>query len=158
MRQDDLHTSDLHTHCDGAASAAVAPAWTAARRDPGWPRHVDVPVVSRPGALAAWQLRQATDWMRAHLGLSISIADVAAQLKLSPSYFARAFRAATGQPPHQWLLQRRIELALQLLGQPSLPLGEIASLCGFADQAHFSRVFSARLGMPPSHWRARHAG
>lgn len=123
---------------------------------PTWIRH-DPPAepASRPGSLAPWQVRQASDWMRAHLGSPISIADVAQQLSLSPSYFARAFRTATGHPPHQWLLQRRVELALQLLTQPGLPLGEIAAICGFADQAHFSRVFAVRIGMPPSRWRAR---
>lgn len=123
---------------------------------PAWLRPDEAPEpASRPGSLAPWQLRQASDWMRAHLGSPISIADVAQQLGLSPSYFARAFRTATGHPPHQWLLQRRVELALQLLTQPGLPLGEIAAICGFADQAHFSRVFAVRVGMPPSRWRAR---
>lgn len=124
---------------------------------PAWRRPAELTPAQRRGALAPWQLRQASDWMRTHLGSPISIADVAAQLNLSPSYFARAFRAATGQPPHQWLLQRRVELALQLLMQPGLPLGEIAAVCGFADQAHFSRVFAVRMGMPPSRWRASQA-
>ncbi|HEX5685505.1 MAG TPA: AraC family transcriptional regulator [Ideonella sp.] len=135
----------LADHLTAALRPTAAPGHTGLGRLPATP----------PGALAPWQLRRACDWMRTNLGLPISIGDVAAQLGLSPSYFARAFRAATGQPPHQWLLQRRIDLALQLLQQRGLPLGEIAATCGFADQAHFSRVFAARLGMPPSRWRAR---
>lgn len=136
----------------------------AERTSLAWPSAAPAPdaangpmAATPPGALAPWQLRRASDWMRTNLGLPISIADVAAQLGLSTSYFARAFRTSTGVPPHQWLLQRRIELALQLMQRPNLPLGEIAAACGFADQAHFSRVFAARLGVPPSRWRARQA-
>lgn len=129
---------------DSLALASLVSRCTAGRAAP----------IQKTSPLAPWQLRQASEWMQSHLHRPISIAEIAGQLGLSPSYFSRAFRAATGQPPHQWILQRRIELALQLLTEPGLPLGHIAAACGFADQSHFCRVFTSRMGMAPSRWRA----
>jgi AraC family transcriptional regulator len=37
-----------------------------------------------------------------------------------------------------------------LLAQSSLPIKEIASLCGFADQAHMTRIFQTRLRTTPA--------
>lgn len=137
---------DNHTlSADGLALSPTLSCYAASRAAP----------IQKTSPLAPWQLRQASEWMQSHLHRAVSIAEVAGQLGLSPSYFARAFRAATGQPPHQWILQRRIELALQLLTEPGLPLGQIAAACGFADQSHFCRVFTSRMGMAPSRWRAR---
>ncbi|MGJ7519755.1 helix-turn-helix domain-containing protein [Variovorax sp. LT1P1] len=43
--------------------------------------------------------------------------------------------------------------ARELLRASDLPLAEVATACGFADQSHFTRVFSRAEGAPPGHWR-----
>jgi AraC family transcriptional regulator len=68
-------------------------------------------------------------------------------------HFARAFAINVGRPPHQWLLDQRVNLARQLLGHSELSISEIAVRCGFADQSHFTRVFSAKVGLTPGRWR-----
>jgi AraC-like DNA-binding protein len=83
----------------------------------------------------------------------MSIGDIAGVLGLSPSYFARAFLKTTGLPPHRWLLQRKLLRAKQLLRGTSLPLTEISSTCGFADQSHFTRVFGRTERLTPARWR-----
>jgi AraC family transcriptional regulator len=105
------------------------------------------------GALAPWQIRLLNDWVDAHLDESISINALAAMVRLSPSYFTRAFAQSVGLPPHRWLLQKRIDRAKQLMQRPDVPLSEIAAVCGFADQSHFTRVFSAIVRVTPSRWR-----
>jgi len=55
------------------------------------------------GGLAPWQLRRARDFIKANLAGDPSISDVASECGLSPSYFVRAFKQATGLPPHRWL-------------------------------------------------------
>jgi AraC family transcriptional regulator len=57
---------------------------------------------------------------------------------------------------HQWLLQRRVDKAKQLLRSANLPLSEVAALCGFAHQSHFTRVFSQSIGVSPGRWRRHH--
>ncbi len=110
------------------------------------------PPVTR-GGLAPWQLRRAQEMMRSHLAEAVPLAELARACKLSPGHFARAFRQATGQPPHRWLMEQRIEKAKQLLVDSTLSLAQIAWTCGFADQSHFTRVFAQLVQSSPGQWR-----
>ena len=56
------------------------------------------------GILASWQLRRATEMMMSNLSGDIALSEVAAGCGLSLSYFTRAFKQSTGDPPHRWLL------------------------------------------------------
>jgi AraC family transcriptional regulator len=111
---------------------------------------------SARGGLASWQLRRAREFINANLAGDPSISQVANECGLSSSYFARAFRQATGISPHRWLTQRRVERAKKLLQDPGLELADIAQACGFVDQSHFTRVFSRSEGYSPGRWRRLH--
>ncbi|WP_244610558.1 AraC family transcriptional regulator [Microvirga pakistanensis] len=113
------------------------------------------PSVLRPfrGGLSPWQERRAKDILLTHIDGKVGLAELARECGLSRSHFARAFRTATGLPPHKWLLARRIELAQELLRNPKLSLKEIAIRCGFTDQSHFTRVFSKNMHASPGDWR-----
>jgi AraC family transcriptional regulator len=105
------------------------------------------------GGLAPWQERRAKELLDAHIGGHITLADLARSCELSPRHLTRAFRQSTGMAPHQWLQQRRIEKAKQLLVTSAAPLSAIALDCGFADQSHFTRTFSRVAGVSPGTWR-----
>lgn len=105
------------------------------------------------GGLAAWQLRRVTELVAADLAADVTLAELASACGLSVSYFARAFRRSTGQPPHRWLLAQRVARARALLASPDLPLADVALACGFADQSHFTRVFRTIVGASPGQWR-----
>jgi AraC-like DNA-binding protein len=104
-------------------------------------------------ALAAAQLRRAQEVLEAHLDRDISLSQVAAAVGVSPSHLARGFRLATGLPPHQWLVARRLERARNLLQEGRLSLAEVALRCGFADQSHLTHAFRRAHGVPPGQWR-----
>jgi len=74
------------------------------------------------------------------------------------SRFVRAFREATGLPPHRWLRAFRVERAKELMLSGSLSLAQIAYECGFSDQSHFTRVFSQSVRMTPAAWRRARCG
>jgi AraC family transcriptional regulator len=105
------------------------------------------------GGLAPWQERRAKEVMNASLGKDISIAQLASECGLSSSHFARAFKQATGRPPHRWLLERRLEVAQDRLLNSQMSLQEIANACGFSDQSHLSRAFKRMVGTSPGAWR-----
>ena len=105
------------------------------------------------GGLAPWQLRRAKQILISRLDEPISLAELARACKLSPGHFSRAFRQTTGQPPHRWLMEQRVEKAKQLLVDATLPLAQIAQTCGFADQSHFTRVFAQLADSSPGQWR-----
>ena len=112
------------------------------------------PAAARPAqALAPIHEARAKEMLRSHLDGRIAIADVADACQLSRSHFTRAFRLATGHTPHDWLQAQRLARARELLRASDLPLAEVATACGFADQSHFTRVFSRAEGAPPGHWR-----
>ncbi len=106
----------------------------------------------RKGGLAPWQEKRAKEIMAARLDGPL-LREMAQQCGLSVGHFSRAFRATTGVAPHQWLIQRRVEAAKDLLWDRRMPLSEVALACGFADQSHFTRTFSRATGLSPGAWR-----
>jgi AraC family transcriptional regulator len=110
------------------------------------------------GGLAPWQERRAKELLDARLDGAVSLADLAESCQLSVRQFARAFRQSTGQPPHRWLIERRLDKAQGLLELSSQSLNEIAAACGFASQSHFSRVFTRAMGLSPGAWRRLRRG
>jgi len=110
---------------------------------------------TRVPGLSKWRLKRATEYMAANIENTISLADIAAATGLSRMHFAAQFRVATGLRPHEYLLQRRIERAQELLLTPRKPLVEIAFDVGFKTQAHFTTVFARLVGETPNVWRQR---
>jgi transcriptional regulator GlxA family with amidase domain len=105
------------------------------------------------GGLPPGVRRRVHEFIEAHLEKSIALRELAGIARLSSSHFARAFRQSAGVSPHDYLMQRRVARAQDLLGSTDLALSEIAIACGFADQSHFSRRFKERLGITPSRYR-----
>ncbi|HUB37546.1 MAG TPA: AraC family transcriptional regulator [Streptosporangiaceae bacterium] len=78
-----------------------------------------------------------------------SLAELAALTGLSQFALLRAFRDATGLPPHAYLNQLRVRKA-RLLLDDGLPPADVAARTGFADQAHLTRHFKRVVGVPPA--------
>ena len=79
---------------------------------------------------------------------------MAAGARLSVYHFVRQFKAATGLPPHQYVIVRRVERAQQLLqGGGDLSLAEVAACVGFSDQSQFCHHFKHLVGVTPGQFR-----
>ena len=98
-------------------------------------------------------LQRIDDFIEANLSNSFSNSDLACQVHLPQLHFFRAFKAATGQTPHQYVLSRRITRAQDLLAAGDMSLSEIAYACGFASQSHMTDVFRGKLGITPGQYR-----
>jgi AraC-like DNA-binding protein len=105
------------------------------------------------GGLAAWQIRKVTHHIEAHLDGTIRNEELAALVRLTPSHFGRAFRNSVGEPPHEYVIRRRIERAQGLMLSTNAKLSEIALNCGLADQSHLTRLFRRLVGESPRAWR-----
>jgi AraC family transcriptional regulator len=106
------------------------------------------------GALPQLQLRAVLDYIEEHLDVSPNLEQLAAITHRSPYHFSRQFKAATGLPPHQYVILRRVERAKQLLrAGGDLSLAEIAQRAGFSDQSQFSRHFKRIVGVTPRQFR-----
>ena len=109
------------------------------------------------GALPQRKLRAVVDYIEDHLGAGPSLAQLAEVVHLSAYHFARQFKVATGLPPHQYLILRRVERAKHLLQGDDLSLAEVAAGTGFNDQSKFSHTFKRIVGVSPRQFR-RSAG
>ncbi len=110
------------------------------------------------GGLAPWQIRKVTSHVEAHLDRPIRNEDLAALVRLNPSHFGRAFRNSLGEPPHEYVIRRRVERAQGLMLSTDASLSEIALDCGLADQSHLTRLFRRIVGESPSAWRRARIG
>ncbi|WP_413624214.1 helix-turn-helix domain-containing protein [Luteibacter sp. Lutesp34] len=112
------------------------------------------PTRRRVGAgLAPWQARRVAAHVDENLGYSITIDQLATIAGLSSSYFCRAFKDSFGDPPHAYIMRRRVERAQTLMLQTREPLSQIALACGLSDQAHLCNLFRRLVGQSPSQWR-----
>jgi transcriptional regulator GlxA family with amidase domain len=93
--------------------------------------------------------------MDANLATSLRNRELAALVNLSEFHFNVAFRNSVGATPHEFLIRRRIGRAQELMRSTHMPLCEIATDCGLADQAHLSRLFRKVVGETPAAWRKR---
>jgi AraC family transcriptional regulator len=85
---------------------------------------------------------------------SPNLEQLAAVARLSPHYFARQFQRATGLPPHQYVIMRRVERAKQLLqAGTDFSLAEVATRAGFSDQSQFCQHFKRLVGVTPGQSR-----
>lgn len=108
-----------------------------------------------PHALDAMRLSRVRDFIDANLDRDIGVDDLATVACLSQYHFIRAFKAATGLPPHRYLGLRRLERAKALLRLGHMSLADIALACRFSSQANFTRAFRRSVGLPPGEYRLR---
>ncbi|MEM1358568.1 MAG: AraC family transcriptional regulator [Bacteroidota bacterium] len=88
-----------------------------------------------------------------HFNLGLTVEELAELSGLSLSTFYRQFKKEFGKSPHQWLMNRRLQEAYELLKNTDQPVSDIGYETGFKDLAHFSRRFKQKFGLPPSQAR-----
>ncbi len=111
--------------------------------------------VKRSSSMSADWFEKIKKYVSANLEKGIPIDQLAREVDMSRTHFDRVFRERVKTSPHQWILQSRIARAKKLL-RSGLPFAEVATKCGFADQAHFNRSFKAATGSAPGIWVRQH--
>jgi AraC family transcriptional regulator len=99
------------------------------------------------------RLTRVKEYIAANLEGDLTIAQLAKVASLSRFHFARAFKTAVGQPPHQYVSAHRLERAKEMLMRGDQSLLDIAIALNFSSQANFTRAFRAGTGMTPSQYR-----
>jgi len=113
------------------------------------------PERGRDGALPRGLLRAVVEYIEEHLDAGPSLEQMAAVARLSSYHFARQFKAATGLPPHQYVIMRRIERAKQFLQRgDDFSLAQVAARAGFSDQSQFSYHFKRLVGVTPGQFQS----
>jgi AraC family transcriptional regulator len=105
------------------------------------------------GGLSPTKLRLVKTFVNENLANSLSLTEIASLVQMGPCHFARAFKESTGVSPHQYVLRRRIDRAVEMLKNERSSLAGIAYDLGFSSQGHFTTVFRKFTGTQPSSYR-----
>ena len=103
----------------------------------------------------ARHLLRAKDLADARYFEPLTVDDLAAAAGLSRAHFSREFRRAFGEPPHVYLLTRRLERAAALLRTTDRPVVEICLAVGLASVGSFTTSFTRTYGESPTTYRRR---
>ena len=142
----------------GAAIAANVARRTVVppHREGGQAQYIQRPVPD--GQLTDSTTSASRAWALARLGDPLTLRDLAAQDAMSVRTYNRRFREETGLTPMQWLTQRRIDRARELLEQTDHTVDRIAAEAGFGTAASLRQHFHAALGVSPGAYRATFRG
>ncbi|MEH2548452.1 AraC-like DNA-binding protein [Bradyrhizobium sp. AZCC 2262] len=136
---------------------------TARRRRPRWPRpplscgrRLNAVLARSDPGQGGWQVARVRTFIDKNLHRTIHTQDLSAEARRTPAHFSRSFKLSFGEPPHAYVVKRRLEKACHLMITGSASLSEIALSVGFSDQAHLCRLFRQAFGQSPANWRREH--
>lgn len=112
----------------------------------GWLAGLRDPVVGK--ALSLMHARVDQDWTADSL---------AREVNLSRSAFAERFTSLVGVPPMRYLLNWRMQIAMQKLRESRQTVAQISYAVGYESEAAFTRAFRREFGQPPASWRKQQA-
>lgn len=94
-------------------------------------------------------INETIEYIKNNITADLSLKSLADNASFSPIYFHKLFRASTGKTLHQYIEDRRIKKAINLLLSTNMTLSEIAYECGFSSQSYFSYAFKKNTGLTP---------
>ncbi|TMS52132.1 AraC family transcriptional regulator [Mycobacterium sp. DBP42] len=83
----------------------------------------------------------------------LSLSDVAAEVGMTAGHLTTVVRRRTGRTVGEWINERRMSRARDLLGDTDLSVAEVAMRVGMADPGYFTRQFRRMHGLSPREWR-----
>ena len=98
-------------------------------------------------------INQVIHFAQEHLDTTFSVPQMAEMAGYHPSHFTKLFRKRFGVSPAQFLIQKKISAAMELLTTTVKPIAEISDSLGFSTQFYFCNVFKKQTGMTPSEYR-----
>jgi AraC-like DNA-binding protein len=112
----------------------------------------------RPGKnkkVPAWA-RELREMIQDQIDTHLSLKEISKELAINPSYLSREFSKYFEDLSFgDYIRQKRIDRAKELMHSPEHSLTSIAYLTGFSDQSHFTRIFKKSTGMNPSVYRKK---
>lgn len=110
-------------------------------------------VFSKKNEYSLKSIQKAMDYIEKNYLNSITLEKVSNYVHLSPTYFSRLFKSATGKNFVEYITYLRIEKAKELLMDLNYTVYQIALEVGYSNSHYFSRVFKSIVGKTPSDYR-----
>lgn len=99
-------------------------------------------------------MEKALCYVDEHYMENITIQNVAQVAAFSKSYFGYLFKMVTHQTFVEYLVGKRVDLAVRMLNETSKRVIDICYDCGFRNISHFNRTFKTYVGVSPTEYRA----
>ncbi|MGV2828160.1 response regulator transcription factor [Myxosarcina sp. GI1(2024)] len=99
------------------------------------------------------KINQVFEFIEQHYHRPLKLKEVAAALGYSPAYLTNLVRQKTGRTVKQWIIERRMNKARQLLLSTERSITQIAQKTGYLDTGYFIRQFRQLHGTSPHLWR-----
>ena len=97
------------------------------------------------------------DWLISHPDTNYSLEELSHVARMSSRHLTRVFREETGITLKTFVTQLRLEVAAQLLNDPTETVDNVATQCGYQDARQLRRIFKRHLGATPSQWQRQRA-
>ena len=99
------------------------------------------------------QVAQAIDYIYVHIMDRITVNELAGAIGISPTHLSRIFKQETGISVSEYIRQRKIDMAKNLLRFSNYDFVEIAVMLSYSSQSHFIQHFRSQTGMTPKTYR-----
>lgn len=105
------------------------------------------------GGLTHNRARRVVEYIEANLGRAVTVRELAEVAELSTHHFVRMFKRSLALTPYQYVLERRVERAKELLRSNAASLAEVGLSTGFCSQSHFTTAFRRAVGATPAEFQ-----
>ena len=102
-------------------------------------------------------VNECLDYIHCHLHEKITVPILAEHVHLNPTYLSELFKRETGTAISQYITDKRMEAAENMLKYSEYSFDEIAQILAYRSQSHFSKVFKKHSGMTPGEYRTKYA-
>jgi AraC family transcriptional regulator len=105
------------------------------------------------GGLTRNNTRRVIEYVEANLGRAVTLRELADVAELSTHHFVRMFKRSLGLTPYQYLIERRVDRAKELLRSKPASLAQVGLSTGFGSQSHFTSTFHRVVGATPAEFQ-----
>lgn len=110
-------------------------------------------IMMRKEAQSSSVIDKAKEYIGTKYNKDISLDDVSREVDISPYYFSKIFKEATGENFIEYVTNIRISKAKELLQNSELSMKEICAAVGYSDPNYFSRTFKKNVGVTPTEFK-----
>lgn len=101
------------------------------------------------------QVAEAIDYIYVHIMDRITVNELAGAVNISPTHLSRIFKQETGISVSEYIRQRKIDMAKNLLRYSEYDFVDIAAMLSYSSQSHFIQQFHSQVGMTPKAYRKK---
>lgn len=106
-------------------------------------------VISKPVLLCL-------DYIYYHLYEKITVTNLGEYVHLNPKYLSSVFKKELGITVSEYIIEKRLEAARNMLKFSEYSYSEISSILAFSSQSHFISIFKKNTGLTPAQYRNKY--